>query len=56
MRLAENNPDIALGFEDEVWWSREAQPQMHAWSEGDPLRLLEKHVAPKDPDAKAIAC
>lgn len=54
--MAENNPDIALGFEDEVWWSREAQPQMHAWSDGDPLRLLEKQVPPKDPDAKAIAC
>jgi hypothetical protein len=56
MHLAENNPDIVLGFEDEVWWSRQAQPQMHAWSDGDPLRLQEKHVPAKDPDAKAIAC
>lgn len=56
MRLAENNPDIALGFEDEVWWSRQAQPQMHTWSDGDPLRLLQKHLPPKEADAKAIAC
>jgi len=54
--LAENNPDIALGFEDEVWWSRAAQPHMHAWSDTDPLRLLQKHVPAKDAEAKAIAC
>lgn len=54
--MAENNPDIALGFEDEVWWSRQTQPQMHAWSDADPLRLLEKHLPPKDKEAKAIAC
>src|SRR5215471_8016234 len=29
-------PHIALGFEDEVWWSREAQPQMHTWCEEAP--------------------
>ena len=45
-----------MGFEDEVWWSREAQPQMHAWTDGEPLRLEEKHVPSKDPEAKAIAC
>ena len=46
-----------LGFEDEVWWSRLAQPDLHSWSAGDDqLRLGEKAVAPDDPDPKALAC
>jgi hypothetical protein len=44
-----------LGFADEVWWSRLAQPAMHAWGE-EPLRLA-GHTADKaDPDPKAVAC
>jgi hypothetical protein len=45
-----------LGFEDEVWWSRTAQPQMPAWSDGKPVRLVEKAVPAKDPEGKAMAC
>jgi len=45
-----------LGFEDEVWWSREAQPQMHAWCEEEPVHLVEKQVPRKEPEAKALAC
>ena len=56
IRLAENNPDIVLGFEDEVWWSRERQPQLHSWSDQEPLRLIQQQVSRKDPDGKAIAC
>ena len=56
MRLAENNPDIALGFEDEVWWSRERQPHLHSWSEQEPLRLVQQQVPRNDPAGKAIAC
>lgn len=56
IRLAENNPDIALGFEDEVWWSRERQPHLHSWSEQEPLRLVQQQVPRNDPDGKAIAC
>jgi DDE superfamily endonuclease len=56
IRMAANHPDIALGFEDEVWGSREAQPQMHAWSDDTPLRLVEKTVPPEDPEGKAVAC
>jgi hypothetical protein len=48
--------DFVLGFEDEVWWSREAQPQMHSWCQHEPLRLHERTVAKSDPEAKAIAC
>ncbi len=52
-----SHPDWALGFLDEVWWSRVARPQMASWSEpGRPLRLVEQTVARRDPDPKALAC
>jgi DDE superfamily endonuclease len=44
-----------VGFEDETWWSRVAQPALHAWSDGPP-RLAEVTVARDDPDPKALAC
>jgi transposase len=57
IRLAATHPEWALGFEDEVWWSRLARPALHSWAEADqPLRLVEQTVAPDDPDAKALAC
>jgi hypothetical protein len=45
-----------LGFQDEVWWSRLARPGMHAWSDGDPMRLRELEVDKEDRDPKALAC
>lgn len=45
-----------MGFADECWWSRLAQPALHAWSAGDPLRLGQQTVAKDDPEPKAIAC
>jgi transposase len=55
--LALTHPDWALGFEDEVWWSRLAQPALHSWAEPDrPPRLVEQAVAKDDPDPKALAC
>jgi len=57
MRLALTHPAWALGFEDEVWWSRLARPALHSWAEADqPLRLVEQTVAKDDPDPKALAC
>lgn len=58
MRLAGENSGWAVGFEDEVWWSRFALPSLRAWSEdGKPLRLVQHSVAKKDdPDPKAISC
>jgi hypothetical protein len=57
IRLAASRPDWCLGFEDETWWSRLASPARHAWAEaGRPLRLVERAVAPDDPDPKALAC
>ncbi len=46
-----------LGFEDEVWWSRLAQPDLHSWTEGDDqLHLEQKAVGADDPDPHALAC
>lgn len=47
-----------LGFQDETWWSRFAQPHLHTWSdEADgPLRLVEQAAPKTDPDPKALAC
>lgn len=51
------HPQWALGFEDEVWWSRLAHPALHAWAAADrPLRLVEQTVAKDDPGPKALAC
>jgi hypothetical protein len=55
IQMAANQPDMVLGFEDAVWWSREAQPQMHAWSDGKPVRLVEKTVPAQAPEGKAMA-
>jgi hypothetical protein len=47
---------MALGCEDDVWWSRAAPPQRHAWSDDQPVRLGEQTGPAKDPEAKAVAC
>jgi len=57
IRLATVHPDWALGFADEVWWSRVAQPHLASWTEADgPLRLIEQTTGRDDPDPKALAC
>ncbi len=33
-----------------------SQPSAHAWTAGEPLRLVEQAVASNDPDPKALAC
>ena len=45
-----------LGFQDEVWFSRLAQPVLHAWTAGDRLRLATHAADRADPDPKALAC
>jgi hypothetical protein len=52
--LAARHPDWVVGYADEVWWSRLAQPAMHAW--GETLRLHAKARAKDDPQPKALAC
>src|SRR5262249_40016172 len=57
IRLAASHPTWVLGFQDEVWWSRLAQPALHSWAEpNQPLRLVKQAVATDDPDPKALAC
>ena len=46
-----------IGYQDEVWWSRVSQPNLHSWGEKDePLRLQELAAEKNDPDPKALAC
>jgi len=46
-----------LGFEDETWWSRFAQPNLRAWTTtAQPLHLIELARTKDDPERKALAC
>jgi transposase len=57
IRLAASHPEWVLGFADEVWWSRLAQPALHAWVAGDESLRLQELTRPKeDPEPKALAC
>ncbi len=57
IRLAAAHPTWAVGFLDEVWWSRLAQPEQHRWVEAaERTRLEELARAKEDPDPKALAC
>lgn len=50
-------PTWALGFGDEVWWSRLAQPDQHSWTDAAATpKLQELSLPPDDPDPKALAC
>jgi hypothetical protein len=55
--LVNRQPDWALGFEDETWWSRFARPHLSTWSETkQPVRLVEQARDKNDPDPQALAC
>ena len=55
--MARSRPDWALGFADEVWFSRSAQPPLSAWTAGGERLRLTLHAAERaDPDPKALAC
>jgi hypothetical protein len=57
IRLASTHPQWALGFDDETWWSRWAQPALHAWMPmGQPWHMVEQHRAKTDPEPQALAC
>jgi DDE superfamily endonuclease len=57
IRLAATHPAWVLGFGDEVWWSRLAQPALHAWApDAQALHLVEQTWPPADRDPKALAC
>lgn len=53
---AAKRDDWWLLDQDECWFSRFAQPNLHAWTEkGDPLRLVGRTPAPNERE-KALAC
>ena len=55
--MAKTHPTWAVGFLDEVWWSRLAQPEQHRWVEATERTRLEEWERPKaDADPKALAC
>src|SRR5436305_3137762 len=57
MRLVLTHPSWALGFGDEVWWSRLAQPDQHRWVDADAVtHLQELERCKEDLDPKAPAC
>jgi hypothetical protein len=56
IRLVRIHPEWVLGFADEVWWSRLAHPHLHAWTAGEPLRLVQLTADKHDPEPKALAC
>src|SRR6266571_5123067 len=57
IRLILAHPTWALGFLDEVWWSRLAQPDQHRWVDGDDrTRLQELERRKEDAEPKALAC
>src|SRR4028119_1479369 len=51
--LAQRLPGWVFGFEDEVWFSRLAQPALQAWTQSQPLRLHTKAKDTKAKDTKA---
>ncbi|EFH80993.1 helix-turn-helix domain-containing protein [Ktedonobacter racemifer] len=54
---AQPRSDWAIGFLDEVWWSRFALPRLYAWQDSEhPVRLVEQSWQKNDPDPKALAC
>jgi transposase len=57
IHLACGHPTWAVGYADEVWWSRLAQPDQHCWVEAEGIHKLQALERPKDdPDPKALAC
>jgi hypothetical protein len=57
IQRAKTQPTWALGFGDEVWWSRLAQPNQHRWTEAKAIHTLQELPPPMDaPDPKALVC
>src|SRR5262249_43039039 len=47
------DPAWVLGYQDEVWWTRLAQPELFAWAGAEPLRLLPNE---RGGGPEALAC
>lgn len=56
IRLIQPHPTWALGWADEGWWRRRAQPNQHGWAAPDAVPTRHALQRPHgDPDPKAIA-
>lgn len=53
--LAQRSSGWVFGFEDEVWFSRLAQPALHTWTPGEPLRLHSKGKDSKEKHRKTAS-
>ena len=57
IHTVDSHPDWLLGFVDEVWWSRLAQPEQHRWGPKPSTPRLHDLKLPKaDSGPKAVAC
>jgi hypothetical protein len=57
IQRAGTQPTWALGFGDEVWWSRLAQPDQHCWTDAETTPKVQELTLPADDlDPKALAC
>ena len=56
IRLSRSNDAIVLGFLDEVWWSRFAQPKIRTWTNDQPLRMMQREADRTDGTPQTIAC
>jgi transposase len=57
IQRANPQPTWVLGFGDEVWWSRLAQPNQHCWVDTEATPKLQELTLPTDDaDPKALAC
>jgi hypothetical protein len=50
------HPAWVVGFQDEGWWSRLAQPHLQPWTDDQPRRLLQNEPDRHAPAPKAVAC
>jgi hypothetical protein len=50
------HPAWVLGVQDEVWWSRLAQPNLQTWTDAKPLHVLQHEPDRHDSEPKAVAC
>src|SRR5262249_13830693 len=53
IELAASRPDWVLGWQDETWWTRLAQPDLFTWAGEQPLRLLPNE---RGGGPEALAC
>ena len=57
IQRANTQPTWVLGFGDEVWWSRLAQPNQHGWTDTEATPKIQELTPPTDDaDPKALAC